>query len=89
MMTRHAVVRSQNRGVRPGFVDAILRNADLDRPVGGNCRLLRVSRRRAQALNFSDRLSRYAVVLSENTGWVVTVFPVHTGPGGAHYRRSI
>jgi hypothetical protein len=89
MMTRHAFTRCQNRGVRPSFVHAILHHADLDRPAGDNCRLLQVSRRRAKALNVDDRLSRFAVVLSEDSGKIVTVLPVHSGRSGAQYRRAI
>lgn len=89
MMTQHALTRCQNRGVRQGFVDTILNHADLDRPAGGNCRLLLVSRRRARALNMDDRVARYALILSECNGRVVTVMPVHTGRSGARYRRSV
>jgi hypothetical protein len=88
MMTAHAQQRCQSRGLRQDFVDALLNHADVDRPAGGNCRLLRVSRRTARMLNVDDRLSRYALVLSETSGRVVTVLPVHAGRSGARYRRS-
>lgn len=88
MMTTHALHRCQTRGLRQDFVDALLTHADVDRPAGGNCRLLRVSRRTAGRLNVDDRLSCYAVVLSETSGQVVTILPVHAGRSGKRYRRS-
>lgn len=87
-ISRHAQQRCQDRGVRSSFVGAILRNADVDRPIGGNCRLLRVSRNVARDLNLDDRLGRYALIWSETNAQVVTVLPMKDGRQGARYRKS-
>jgi len=67
------------------FLEAILAHADVDRAVGDNCRLLRVSRVEARSLNLDDRLARYAVIWSDHNAQVVTVMPVHNGPSGRRY----
>jgi len=77
MLSRHARIRCAQRGISPDFLAAILDHADVQRPVGSNCRLERVSRERARALNLDDRLSRYAVILSESSTQIVTVMPLH------------
>jgi hypothetical protein len=70
------------------FVNAILAHADVDRPIGGNCRLLRVSRQRSTTLNIDDRLGRYALIWSDTTAQIVTVMPLHDGAAGRRYRRQ-
>ena len=85
--TIHSQKRAAQRGVTGRFVDAILAHADVDRPVGGNCRLLRVSRRRSVALNLDDRLGHYALIWSDTAARIVTVMPLHDGPAGRRYRR--
>ena len=67
MMSSHAQHRCQARGLRQAFIGAILVNADVDRPIGDNCRIIRVSRQRARHLNIDDRLGRYAVIWSDDT----------------------
>ncbi len=76
MMTRHALQRCQKRGLRNSFIQEILENADLDEDAGGNCRRLRVSTVRARRLNIDDNLSRYALIWSDDTARVVTVWPI-------------
>jgi hypothetical protein len=84
----HSKVRAAQRGVTNRFMNAILSYADVDRPIGGNCRLLRVSRQRSDALNIDDRLGRYALIWSDNTAQIVTVMPLHDGAAGRRYRRK-
>lgn len=86
--SNHSGRRTQQRGITKGFVNAILVHADIDRPIGGNCRLMRVSRRRSQTLNIDDRLGRYALIWSEDKAQIVTVMPMHDGPSGRRYRRQ-
>ena len=76
MMTRHALQRCQERGLRNSFVQTILDHADLDEAAGDNCRRLRVSSTRAQQLNVDDSLTRYALIWSDDTARVVTVLPI-------------
>jgi hypothetical protein len=77
MLSQHARIRCAQRGITPDFLAAILEHADIQRPAGSNCRLERVSRKRARALNLDDRLSRFAVILSDSSAEIVTVMPLH------------
>lgn len=88
MMSAHAQLRCQARGVRDAFVGAILTHADVDHPIGDNCRIIRVSRQRAQRLNIDDRLGRYAVIWSDDTSRIVTILPIHDSSSAARYRRT-
>lgn len=86
MISQHCAERAAQRGVSGRFMEAILANADVDRPVGDNCRILRVSRSRARRLNLDDRLGRYALIWSDDNAQVVTVMPVHCNRSGRRYR---
>ena len=83
----HSQLRSAQRGATKRFIDAILMHADIERPLGDNCRLRRVSRDRSRGLNIDDRLGRYALIWSDDTARVVTVMPLHDGTAGRRYRR--
>jgi hypothetical protein len=85
-VSRHALSRMKQRGVSHGFLTEILDNADVERPANDNCRLYRVSRRLASSLG-DDRLSRFAVIWSDDTGQIVTVVPIFGGRAGANYRK--
>ncbi len=85
----HSQRRAQQRGITNRFVEAILTHADIERPIGGNCRLMRVSRRRSRKLNIDDRLGRYALIWSDSTAQIVTIMPLETGSAGRRYRRII
>lgn len=85
-LTRHATRRMQQRGVSTTFLNAILENADVERPANDNCRLYRVTRRLARCLG-DDRLARFSVIWSDDNGEIVTVVPVFQGRAGAPYRR--
>lgn len=89
MLSRHDRTRCQQRGVPLHFLATILDHADIDQPIGSNCRVLRVSRKRAHSLNRDDRLGRYAVIWSDSTAQIVTVMPLHRGQTGARYRRAV
>ena len=79
VLSRHARRRCQQRGVRLDALAAFLDHHDLDRPVGGNCRVLRMSRGRARTARTglgpqtAERFERLAVILSEETGQIVSV----------------
>ncbi|WP_263338018.1 hypothetical protein [Albidovulum salinarum] len=85
--SEHSLRRSAQRGVTKGFIEAILTHADIERPIGDNCRLVRVSRRWSHGLNIDDRLGRYAVIWSDDTARIVTVLPLYDGAAGRRYRR--
>lgn len=86
MISRHAEQRCHSRGVRPTMINTILDHADIERPIGDNCRLYRLSRNAAKQLNLGDKLGRFAVIWSDDTQRVVTVMPIHEGHAGARYR---
>ena len=77
MLSHHASKRCAQRGLCPDFVSKILEHADVQRPAGGNCRLERVSRVKAKALNLDDRLGRYVIIVSDTTAEIVTIMPIH------------
>ena len=84
----HSQIRASQRGVTHRFIEEILHHADVERPIGDNCTLLRVSRQRSAQLNIDDRLARYALIWSDDTARIVTVMPLHDGPAGRRYRRK-
>ena len=86
--SEHSSKRAAQRGVTDRFVQAILVHADIECPIGDNCRLMRVSRRRSRNLNIDDRLGRYALIWSDDTARIVTVMPVHDGINGRRYRKQ-
>jgi hypothetical protein len=51
----------------------ILEHADVDAPAGSNCRALRLHKRTALALGLDPRLSRLVLIMSDNSGLIVTV----------------
>lgn len=85
-LSRHAASRMQQRGLRREMLEEILNNADVDRPIGSNCRILRIHRRTAAQLNSGDALSRFAIIVSDTTGNVVTILNPNGGRSGARYR---
>lgn len=87
MISRHAELRCQQRGVSTAVIGAILDHADIDRPIGNNCRLLRVSKLHAATLRQPEKLGRYAIIWSDDHSRIVTVLPIQESARGARYRR--
>ena len=88
-LSRHAEKRSQQRGAKPGLIELVLNYADVEVPVGSNCQALRVSRRTARGLNLGDRVHLYAVVVSGDTGEIMTItLSTERGCRDARYRRG-
>jgi len=85
-LSRHASRRMKQRGVATSFLFDILDNADVERAANDNCRLYRVTKSLARSLG-NDRLSRFAIIWSDDTGQIVTVVPVVRGRAGAPYRK--
>ncbi len=86
-LTQHAIRRCAQRGVRPDFIDDLIRLSDIETPVGSNCRLFRLSRDFDHRHAARDRLARYAVIWSDDSQSVVTVLPIHAGRRGRRYRN--
>ena len=91
-LSRHAVRRCQQRGVKQGVLSALLDHHDVDRQVGGNCRVLRMSRKQARqefrtmGPQVITQLENLAVIISETTGEIVTVF--HDTGKSRRYRAT-
>lgn len=85
-ISKHAIRRMQQRGITKNFLTQILNHADIERPANDNCRLYRVSKREAVALG-NERLSRVAIILSDDSAQIVTVVPISRGRRGAIYRK--
>lgn len=88
MLTYHAQTRCQQRGISHSLLVAILEEADIETPVGNNCRLQRVSRRTARARRLDDRVSRFAIIVSDDSQKIVTVLPLHRHAGSKYSNRS-
>ena len=86
--SRHAARRCAQRGLTAGFLTDLLSLADIEAPVGDNCRVLRVSSDGCGRHPARDRLRRYAIVWSDTTHRVVTVLPMQQGRSGRRYRRQ-
>lgn len=86
MISSHAGLRMQQRGVSVSFLRQILENADIERSAGDNCRLYRVTREQARSVG-NDRLARFAVIWSDDSGRIVTVVPMARNHSGSRYRR--
>lgn len=94
-LSRHAMVRANQRGVTHDVLDALISHADFEAPCGGGCTVLRLTRdrlldrdlRASLGPNF-DRLKDLAVVVADDTGEVVTVLHDHGRADGRRYRRA-
>ena len=86
-LTKHASLRCAQRGIRPEFLDDLIQLSDLETPIGSNCRLFRVSPDASRQHPERDRLSRYAVIWSDDSRSVVTVLPVQRSRSGRRYRN--
>jgi hypothetical protein len=87
-LSRHALTRSQQRGITMQLIEQILENADVEKNVGDNCTLIRVSKRKAKASRGPDRLSKVAVIWSEQRAQIVTAIHLRESPHGRRYRSN-
>jgi hypothetical protein len=87
-LTRHAAKRCAQRGIRTKFLDDLIDFSDVDTPIGSNCRLLRISRKALGNNADKNKLGRYAVIWSDDTQSVVTVFPIRKCRSGRRYRST-
>ena len=85
-LSHHAKQRMKERGIDVALLSRILAHSDIERPASGNCRLYRVTKRLSEALG-DERMSRFAVIWSDDSGQVVTVVRHHKGQSGRVYRR--
>lgn len=93
-LSKHAAIRSQQRGVSYEIISVILDHADSDNNVGSGCYSIWLSkcRLRDRALRSKlgsalDRAAGITLVISGDSGEVVTVMHDHGGKRGRRYRR--
>jgi hypothetical protein len=84
----HARRRCQQRGIGNRRLSALLEYADVDRPIGSNCRLVRVSRGTAKLIRGFDGLAGLSAIIDDTTGRIRTVMQVMSGRRGRRYRRG-
>jgi hypothetical protein len=79
-LTDHAALRVRQRGVRASLVEALFTWGDCEAPVGGDCTVVRISRRRLREAGLrellgplTDRLASLALIVANDTGEVITV----------------
>jgi hypothetical protein len=94
-LTKHAVVRAQQRGIPHEVIDLILNYADEDKDVGSGCYSVWLSRPRladralrSQLGSSLDRAAGIILVIAGDTGEVVTTLHDDGGKRGRRYRRS-
>lgn len=94
-LSNHAARRSQQRGVPPHLIDALMSYADFEAPVGGGCTVVRLTRDTLDDPDLVEclggerqRLSGLSIVWSERTGEIVTILRPRRGSAGRRYRRG-
>ena len=87
-LSRHAERRCRQRGIANDRLAAFLENADIDQPIGSNCRLLKVSREIAKTIPGGEWLASMVMIEAGDTGKVVTVMHADRSRRGRRYRRG-
>ena len=92
-MSKHACARANQRGITHQMISDLIAFADVERPAGDGCTVLRVSRRsledrdlRRQLASNPDKLATMALVWNDQSAEVVTVLIDHGGAKGRRYR---
>lgn len=85
-MTRHALERSQQRGISEHLIAVVLDHHDIEIPAGSGAMLYRVSKALAQGINLDDRLGRCAVLIAGD-GVVITVGHIFSNKRGKRWAR--
>ncbi len=92
--TRHAERRAKARGIGKALIAMIIAASDRERPVGGGCVAISVSRDQASGLRAEglspallEALRRHALILDDNGG-IVTACKLLRGRRGRSYRRG-
>ena len=94
-LSKHAAIRTQQRGVPHHLIDALMSHADFEAPVGGGCIVLRMTKDRLDDPDLAtslgaerERLRGLSIVWSERSGEIVTVLRPRRGSAGRRYRRG-
>lgn len=84
-VSKHARLRSAQRGIAPDDLHWLIGAADLERPIGSGATLFLCSKEQRHFAP-SDKLGRYGVILSDD-GTVITVLPIRQSKAGRRYMR--
>ena len=94
-LSNHAALHTQQRVVPHHLIDALMRYADFEAPVGGGCTVLRLTRDRLADPDLVERLGTQrerlrglSIVWSDRTGEIVTVLRPRRGSSGRRYRKG-
>jgi hypothetical protein len=85
-LSRHARRRCRQRGINSKRLSALFEHADIDRPVGSNCRLIKVSRAASRFVPSCDGLEKLAAIVSDDTAEIITVLSASATRRGRRYR---
>lgn len=92
-MSRHAVVRCQQRGIPQVLIEQLMGLYDVEHEIGGGCRVLRISHQaigsQSEGLpgaQQQERLEHLAVIWSDTQNQVVTAFRDRGGRKTRRYR---
>jgi hypothetical protein len=84
-LSKHARTRCQQRGFSSSLISRILEHADIEKEIGDNCTLIRVSRQTALSRGLGD-LCNHGVIWSDTNARIVTAMRIRSGSGGRRYR---
>ena len=94
-VTRHAVRRSQQRGISPAVIRLVMDKADIDVHVGNGCCSLGISRKKLKNLRkdgippaLLERCSDIFILIDPQSDTVITVFHGNTGMRKANLRTD-
>lgn len=94
VLSNHAKTRANQRGIYHEMMEAVLRHADHEVPVGDGCYALQLSRRqlrdpklKARIGSSFDRLAGLVLICCSGSGEIVTVMRGR-GPAARRYRRQ-
>jgi hypothetical protein len=83
--SKHAKARAQQRAIRSTLISRILEHADIEKEIGDNCSLIRVSRQTARSRGLGD-LCNLGVIWSDTNAQIVTAMHLGSGLGARRYR---
>ena len=93
LLTKHAAARANQRGVTHQMIRDVLEHADIEKPVGDGCTLVRISRHsledrslRASLGSRADQLQSLALICGDD-GAIVSVLHTFATAMGRRYRR--
>jgi hypothetical protein len=83
--SKHAKARAQQRSISSTLISRILEHADIEKEIGDNCTLIRVSRQTARSRGLGD-LCNLGVIWSDTNARIVTAMHLGSGSGARRYR---